>query len=86
MVVQKCYTVEEGEIMPTSKRRINLSVDDGLYKDLEALQDLRGESSLSSLVVQLTKEALELQEDLFLAKAAEDREGEETISHEKVWK
>lgn len=85
-VVQKCYTYEEGESMPTSKKRINLSVDNDLYEDLKSLKELRGESSLSSLVVQLTKEALEIQEDLYLAKIADERNTEETISHEKAWK
>ena len=71
--------------MPTAKKRINLSVEESLYKELETLKDLRGAPSLSSIVLELTKEALELQEDIYFAKIAEERENEETISHEELW-
>lgn len=72
--------------MPTAKKRINLSVDDSLYSELEELQKLRGAPSLSSIVLELTKEALELQEDLYFAKIAEEREAEKEISHRTIWK
>ena len=72
--------------MPTTKKRINLTLDDSLYEELEQLQELRGAPSLSSVVIELTKEALELQEDLYFAKIAEERESEDTISHEEAWK
>ena len=72
--------------MPTAKKRINLSVDDSLYEELEELKNLRGAPSLSSIVLELTKEALELQEDLYFAKIATERESEEELSHEEVWK
>lgn len=72
--------------MPTAKKRINLSVDDSLYEELEELQSLRGAPSLSSIVIELTKEALELQEDLYYAKIADEREGEKEISHKELWK
>jgi hypothetical protein len=72
--------------MPTSKKRINLSVENGLYAELEQIQKLRGAPSLSSIVIELTKEALELQEDLYFAKIAEEREKERDISHEDIWK
>ena len=72
--------------MPTAKKRINLSVDDSFYKELEELQTLRGAPSLSSIVVELAKEALELQEDLYFAKIAQEREDEKEISHKELWK
>jgi hypothetical protein len=72
--------------MPTSKKRINLSVDDELYGELEKLQALKRAPSLSAIVLELTKEALELQEDLYFARIAEERESEPTISHAKLWK
>ncbi len=72
--------------MPTTKKRINLSVDDSLYAELEELQNLRGAPSLSSIVIELTKEALELQEDLYFARIAEERENEKEISHKEIWK
>ena len=72
--------------MPTSKKRINLSVEDDLYTELEQLKKLKGVSSISSIVIELTKEALELQEDLYFSKLAKEREEEVVISHEKIWK
>ncbi len=72
--------------MPTAKKRINLSVEDSLYHELEELQKLRGAPSLSSIVIELTKEALELQEDLYFAKIAEERANEKEISHKELWK
>ena len=72
--------------MPTAKKRINLSVDDSLYAELEELQSLRNAPSLSSIVIELTKEALELQEDLYFARIAEERENEKSISHKEMWK
>jgi hypothetical protein len=72
--------------MPTAKRRINLSVDDSLYAELEQLQKIRNAPSLSSIVIELAKEALELQEDLFFTKIAIDRENEKVISHKEIWK
>ncbi len=72
--------------MPTAKKRINLSVDDGLYDELEKLRQLKGAPSLASIVLELTKEALELQEDLYFAKIVAERENEDVVSHEEVWK
>jgi predicted CopG family antitoxin len=72
--------------MPTTKKRINLSVDDRLWKELKLLKELRGAPSLSAVVIELTKEALELQEDLYFAKIAQEREREATISHDQLWK
>ena len=71
--------------MPTAKKRINLSLDDSLYAELEQLQKLRGAPSLSSIVLELTKEALETQEDLHFAKLAEERKSEKSISHKELW-
>ncbi|MFP3011472.1 MAG: DUF6290 family protein [Rickettsia sp.] len=44
--------------------------------------------SLSSLVRELTLEALEIREDLFLSKVAKklDKENAKTYSHEEAWK
>lgn len=72
--------------MPTAKKRINLSVDDSLYSELEELKSLRGAPSLSSIVIELTREALVLQEDLYFAKIAEERENEKELTHQEIWK
>ena len=71
--------------MPTSKKRINLSVDDSLYSELEKIRELKQAPSLSSVVIELTKEALEIQENLYFARIADQRADEESISHEEIW-
>lgn len=72
--------------MPTAKKRINLSVDDELYGELKKLRELKGAPSLSAVVLELAREALELQEDLYFARIAEERTSESNVSHSKVWK
>jgi hypothetical protein len=72
--------------MPTLKKRINLSVDKNLYKDLENLKKLKDAPSLSAIVIELTKVALDLNEDLYFSKIADERKLEKTISHKKLWK
>ena len=72
--------------MPTAKKRINLSIDDQLYGELERLKELKKAPSLSAVVLELTRDALELQEDLYFAKIAEERRNERLVPHEKVWK
>lgn len=72
--------------MSTNKKRINLTVDHLLYADLERLRKFRKSSSLSAVVVDLTKEALELQEDIYFAENAKKRRNEPTISHDVLWK
>ena len=72
--------------MPTAKKRINLSVDDSLYADLTSLKKLKKAPSLSAMVIELTKEAIELQEDLYFSKIAAERTGEKILTHEQVWK
>ena len=44
--------------------------------------------SVSGIVKELTLEALEMREDFYLSKLAEqlDREGVKTFSHENAWK
>jgi len=72
--------------MPTHKKRINLSVDDSFYAEIEELQKLRGAPSLSAIVIELAKESLELQEDLYFSRIAEERAEEKEISHKAIWK
>ncbi len=72
--------------MATIKKRINLSVDDALYEELERLKELKDAPSLSAVVIELVREALEIQEDLYFAKIAKDRQKEKSISHDRVWK
>lgn len=71
--------------MPSHKKRINLTLDDGLYKQLKELKKIRKSPFLSSVVIDLTKQALELEEDLYFAKIAKEREKESVVSHKKIW-
>ncbi len=72
--------------MPTSKKRINLSLDDDFYDQIEKLKELKGAPSLSAVVIELAKEALEIQEDLYFTRLADERKSEPTLSHAKIWK
>ena len=81
-VIHQCYTKD----MATQKKRINITVDDDLLEALTALKELRQAPSLSSVVIDLTEEALELQEDLYLSQIADERMKEKSIPHDKFWK
>ena len=71
--------------MATAKKRVNLTIEDDLYDDFEALKALRNESSLASVILDLAKEALEINEDLYYSKIADSRLKEKRYSHETVW-
>jgi hypothetical protein len=71
--------------MATLKKRVNLTIENDLYDDFEAVKELRNETSLSSVILDLAKEALEINEDLYFAKIAESRIKEKRVSHDKVW-
>ena len=60
-------------------------MDPQLYNQLEKLRKIRKSSSLSSIVMELAREALELQEDLYFAEIAAERKTEPTVSHKKIW-
>jgi predicted DNA-binding protein len=74
--------------MPTKNPRINVVLDDNLYKNIQLLAESDG-VSLSAKVKDLIKEALEIQEDLYLAALAEEREKtwdeSTTRSHDQIW-
>ena len=72
--------------MSTAKKKISLTVDYKFYNELKKLQQTKGNPSLSSTVIELTKEALELEEDIHFGKIASQREHEDTISHKSIWK
>ena len=71
--------------MGTTKKRVNLTIEDDLYSDFEMIKEIRNESSLSNVILDLAKEALEINEDLYFAKIAEKRLKEKRQSHDKVW-
>ena len=74
--------------MPSKNPRINVVLDDNLYKNIQFLAETEG-VSLSAKVKDLIKEALEVQEDLYLATFAEEREKtwdkSTTRSHDEIW-
>jgi predicted DNA-binding protein len=74
--------------MPSKNPRINVVLDDNLYKNIKLLAKTEG-VSLSAKVKDLIKEALEVQEDLYLAAFAEEREktwDKSTVrAHDEIW-
>ena len=74
--------------MPSKNPRINVVLDDNLYKNIQFLAETEG-VSLSAKVKDLIKEALEVQEDLYLASFAEEREKtwdkSTTRTHDEIW-
>ena len=74
--------------MPTKNPRINVVLDTPLYHDVKFLAKKDG-VSLSTKLRDLVKEALDVQEDIYLARFSEKREktfrDSPTLSHEEVW-
>ena len=74
--------------MPTKNPRINVVLDDNLYKNVQFLAETDG-VSLSTKVRDLIREALQVQEDIYLASFAEQREKtwdkSTTLTHENIW-
>ena len=74
--------------MPSKNPRINVVLDDNLYKNIQFLAETEG-VSLSAKVKDLIREALEVQEDLYLATFAEEREKtwdkSTARTHDDIW-
>ena len=74
--------------MPAKNPRINVVLDKPLFKNVKFLAEKDG-VSLSTKVRDLIREAIETQEDLYLAAFAEGRENtldlNNTLSHEETW-
>lgn len=75
--------------MPTQNPRINVVLDNTLYKNIQLLAE-KDSVSMSAKVRDLIKEALEIQEDISLAAFAEEREKSlesvQPLSHDETWK
>ncbi|OGG45319.1 hypothetical protein A2673_00230 [Candidatus Kaiserbacteria bacterium RIFCSPHIGHO2_01_FULL_50_13] len=74
--------------MATTKQRINISVSKRTYADVRALAK-RDQEPVATKVARLLEEALELEEDRYLSKIADERLKNYKgpwIPHEKVWK
>lgn len=74
--------------MPTKNPRINVVLDTVMYQNIQYLAAKEG-VSLSNKVRDLIKDALEIQEDIYLASFAEERDStldvSSSLSHEDVW-
>ena len=74
--------------MPTKNPRINVVLDDPLYRYVQFLAEKDG-VSLSTKVRDLIREALVTEEDMHLAAFAEEREElldeSSILSHEETW-
>ncbi len=75
--------------MPTKHRRINVSFRPKTAQALSRLSRER-EISLSQITQELVEEALELREDIYLSKLAEEAEKrakvKPSVSADKLWK
>jgi hypothetical protein len=74
--------------MPTQNPRINIVLDNSLYRNVQLLAK-KDNVSLSAKVRDLLKEALEIQEDIALSGFAEEREKSwndaKALTHDDVW-
>ena len=72
--------------MPTTKKRINITIDDELYRSLDKLSK-KENGTLSSVSLRLIERAVELEEDLYFSRQAEKRlaKNEKRVPHSKVW-
>ncbi len=75
--------------MPTKHRRINVTFKPKTAQALTRLSKKR-EMSLSHVAQELIEEALELREDIYLSKLADEAEkrakGKPSVSADKLWK
>ena len=73
--------------MPSTKKRINLTVDDKTYSVLQTLSG-KTQQKISTVSLNLIQQALELQEDIYFSKLADERlsQKQKRVSHDKAWK
>lgn len=73
--------------MPSSNPRLNVVLDRELQRGLRLAAKKRGKS-LSAAAAELLRDALERDEDVFLARLSERREkaSKRTYSDEQAWK
>lgn len=73
--------------MPTSKQRLNVTLPKHIAIYLKKIS-LRDDVSQSRKALELIEKALEIEEDEYLSKLADERvrKGGKYLSHEQVWK
>lgn len=74
--------------MPTQNQRVNVTLDKGTARIINSLAKKDPNHSASNVVRQLVLEALEMREDMYLSKIADERyhSNQRTVSHEEAWK
>jgi len=73
--------------MPTTKKRFNITLDRNTEQMVNFLAKHKNQPK-SAIIASLTREALELQEDIALAKLAEERMRTHKgrwLNHEEAW-
>ncbi len=72
--------------MPTKNPRLNVVLDESLYRIIENIAKKEGKS-MSVVAKELLEDAIEKHEDLILSQMAMDREAKskKSISHEDAW-
>ncbi len=72
--------------MPTTKKRINLTVEDNVFESLSKIAK-KEKTSVASISHLLLEKALELQEDFYFSRAGEERMSKKfkRLSHEGIW-
>jgi predicted DNA-binding protein len=73
--------------MPTAKKRINITVDDEMYRALESLSQKK-QKSVSGTSIDLLEKAIELEEDVYFSRKSDERlsKKQKHIPHDKAWK
>lgn len=72
--------------MPTKNPRLNVVLDESLYKTIENLAKKEGKS-MSVIAKELLEDAIEKHEDLLLSQMAAERESKskKTVPHKDAW-
>ncbi len=72
--------------MPTKNPRLNVVVNDEIYKIIEKLAAREGKS-MSVVAKELLEDAIDKHEDLLLSELAQNREKttKKTVPHDKAW-
>ena len=72
--------------MPTSKKRINITVDREVYEALERLSAERNQP-VAGVSLSLIEQALEYQEDVYFSRVADERlnQKQKRVPHSKAW-
>jgi hypothetical protein len=72
--------------MPTAKKRINLTVEDDVFDALNKIAK-QEKTSVASISHLLLEKALELQEDFYFSRVAEERIAKKfkRLSHKDIW-